>query len=155
MYCSAAAKFVYLLQAISNTNEKGMAPSTFFQFKAGKKKHEQFDLSKKKGSSTQRNQNRSGPFCVLCCFFLKLYQCTNHYPFPFPKKCQLPPFSSFLAPGAELEDLQEGDVFEGTVTNVGRYGVFVDVGAAPWPKSEKLYHRNGGYQTVRKWWVSG
>eukprot|EP00434_Breviolum_minutum_P006725 symbB.v1.2.005935.t1/scaffold346.1/size246720/4 len=31
--------------------------------------------------------------------------------------------------GAELEDLQEGDVFEGTVTNVGRYGVFVDVGA--------------------------
>jgi len=33
-------------------------------------------------------------------------------------------------PGATpLEELQEGDVFEGTVTNVSVYGVFVDLGA--------------------------
>ena len=31
-----------------------------------------------------------------------------------------------------LEDIQLNDDFEGTVTNVSVYGVFVDIGAAPW-----------------------
>ena len=70
-------------------------------------------------------------------------------PFRSPKTClarrRCHPFHP---PGAELEDLQEGDVFEGTVTNVGRYGVFVDVGAAP---RLKWWDPN----PLLKWWVSG
>lgn len=47
-----------------------------------------------------------------------------------------PPLEAELLPGAtELEEIQIGDAFAGSVTNVGIYGVFVDVGAASWPDS--------------------
>lgn len=87
----------------------------------------------------------------MCCVVFFNVQCTNHFR-SVPKSVNRRFIR--LLPGAELEDLQEGDVFEGTVTNVGRYGVFVDVGAAPWPKSAER-HTEMVVLNRYKWWVSG